>query len=279
MAQRRKPSRPPAKRPPAKRPKALRSQQPFRRRRSMYSQQSQRNGVLFVVVAVFLGIVGIAVANAFSSSNSSVSDTAANQEPTPAATSASPTPSATRTPAASKTASPKPVKTRDRHTAEPVATPKSTPKPTPKPTATPAAACPPAAARVSRARAGLRYPSALPQATVVTRGPRSGTLATADPPSRTITLYLRSCAEESTQHLAVVWMFEAGQLLDVRSWDSSTQGKWEQLRGASFGSTLDLQRDVAAVFAYWQTGTTQWWQSPVAPPTPSRLAQLAPYLQ
>ena len=279
MAQRRKPSRPPAKGPKAKRPQqARRSQQPFRRRRSRYTADSQRKGVLLVIVVVFVGIAGIALANSFSNSGSSVSDTAASQEPTPspAATTASPTPTATQPTAAPKTASPTPGKTpRERHTVAPVTTPKSTPKPT----ATATTSCPPAATRMASARATLRHPSALPQATVVTAGPRSGTLATADPPSRTITLYLRSCAEEPTQRLAVVWMYEAGQLLDVRSWDSSTQNRWQQLRGATFGSTLDLQRDVAAVFAYWQTGSTEAWQSPVAPPSPSRLNQLAPYLQ
>jgi hypothetical protein len=114
---------------------------------------------------------------------------------------------------------------------------------------------------------------------VITAGPRSGTLGTADLSARTITLYLRSCAEESTTRLAVVWMYEAGQFLDVQSWSADKQNQWRQVRGAALGTTTELQQDVAAVFAYWQTGTTEAWQSPVAPPTPSRLAQLAPYLQ
>ena len=239
--------------------------------------------MLFVIVALFVAIAGIALANAISSSNSSVSDTAATQEPTPPPTSGSPTPkptratpTATKTATAAETASPSPVKTpRDRHTAEPV----TSPKPTPKPTTTATADCPSAATRMSRARASLRHPSALPQASVITAGPRSGTLGTADLAGGTITLYLRSCAEESVTRLAVVWMYEAGQFLAVQSWDAAKQDRWRQLRGARLRTTTEMQQDVAAVFAYWQTGSTEAWQSPVAPPAPSRLAQLAPYLQ
>ena len=253
-----------------------------RRRRSRYSRQGQRNGVLVIIVGLFVAITGIAVANAFSSGSKTQPTAAeATQLPTPAATSATPshtaTPKATQsatpkaTTAPPKTAAPTPKVTKDAHTAEPVATHKSTPKAS--------ATCPPAAQRVSRARGTLAHPSTLPQVSLVTAGPRGDTLATADIGSRTITLYLQPCSSEPMQRLAVAWMYEAGQFIDIEGWDDSTKARWRQLRGASLPSNLELRRDAASVFAYWQTGTTQGWQSPVSPPSPSRLAELATFLR
>ena len=113
---------------------------------------------------------------------------------------------------------------------------------------------------------------------VVTAGARQGTLGTAYLGSRTVTLYLRSCAEEPTSKLAIVWMYEMGQFVDVDSWDTATRDHWRQLRGASLASSSELLQDAAAVYTYWQTGSTESWQSPVAPPSPSRLTQLVPFL-
>jgi hypothetical protein len=115
--------------------------------------------------------------------------------------------------------------------------------------------------------------------TVVPAGPRDGTLGTADFASRTVTLYVRDCAKESAAQLAVVWMYEAGQLVDVNSWDSATRARWRQLRGgASLDSNDQLRQDVAAVFAYWETGSTSSWQSPVPPPPSSKLPALSTFL-
>jgi hypothetical protein len=273
----------PQKKPSGRRPKsagkgsARYGTSPFARR-SRYSRRSQRHGVLFVVVALFLGIAGIAVANAFSGGGSSLSGAQATTAPTPVASSTapSPTPTATR-PAPEKTTTATPRQTTEpqhRHTAEPVVTPERSASASPKATSD----CPGGSARLAQARSRLQHLSALPEASFVTAGSRTGTLGTADLASRTVTLYLRSCAEEPASKLAIVWMYEAGQFIDVDSWDTAKRDRWQQLRGASLPSSQALLQDAAAVYSYWQTGSTQSWQSPVPPPSAGQLAELATFL-
>ena len=274
---------------PTARPRKSSSRGPSYRRRSRYSRHSQRNGVLVVVVAVFVAIAGIAIANAFTGRTTTLSGATVDEQPTSTPTPASPTPThsptratprPTQTTVATASASPAPAKSTPaaQHSAEPVASPRHHSTAPSKPTTKRTKACPTASTRLARARAALQHPSALPDVSVVTAGSREGTLGTADLASRTVSLYLRSCAEEPTSKLAIVWMYEAGQFIDVDSWDTATRDRWRQLRGADLTSSSALLQDAAAVYTYWQTGSTESWQSPVAPPSPSRLGQLVPFL-
>jgi hypothetical protein len=246
-----------------------------RRRHALYYRRSQHLG-LIGAVAVVAAVAGVSVANSFVGNGQSVY-VAATGTPVPTARASDPPTRATPTAVATSKPSP-------RESAE-VAADRATkpaparPSPSPSPSAKAQPRCPSAETRLSQARALVRHPSALPQASVVTAGPRDGTLGTADLSDRTVTLYLRSCAEESATKLAIVWMYEAGQFVDVDSWDKATRDGWRLLRnGASLDTTTDLRQDVAAVFGYWQLGTTEAWQSPVAPPAASLLPELATYL-
>ena len=110
-------------------------------------------------------------------------------------------------------------------------------------------------------------------------GGRQGLLGASDAQARTLTLYVRSCSDEPTLELAVVWGYEAGQFIHTEAWDSSTRSHYNQLRGTSFTSSAQFKQDAASVYAFWQTGSTQYWQSPVAPPSYSQLSHLLPYLK
>ena len=110
-------------------------------------------------------------------------------------------------------------------------------------------------------------------------GPRQGLLGASDAQARTLTLYVRDCSAEPTLELAVVWGYEAGQFIRTESWDSATRARWNQLCGSSFSSSAQFKQDAASVFAFWQTGSTQYWQSPVAPPSYAQLSRLVPYLK
>ena len=110
-------------------------------------------------------------------------------------------------------------------------------------------------------------------------GARQGLLGSSDAQARTLTLYVRSCTAEPTLELAVVWSYEAGQFIRTESWSSSTRAKWNQLRGSNFASSAQFKQDAASVYAFWQTGSTSYWQSPIAPPSFSQLSQLVPYLK
>jgi hypothetical protein len=125
----------------------------------------------------------------------------------------------------------------------------------------------------------LQHRDALPDVTLITAGPRQGLLGASDAQARTLTLYVRSCSEEPTLQLAIVWGYEAGQFITTEAWDSATRSRWNQLRGSSFSSSAQFKQDAASVFAFWQTGSTQYWQSPVAPPPFGKLSQLVPYLK
>lgn len=257
------------------------------RRRGLFSRSGQRRWVVVLAVLSLGAFAGIAIASAVSSGNDTATLATADTNK-PAVT---PTPTHALGPfAPSHSASPRPTAHRTSapasHRAAPVhasSSPKAaSPSPAPKPTPTKSAkACPTFVDdRVSQARELLAHPSALGSSRVVAAGPRAGTLGTADYTSRTVTLYVRSCADEPTLQLAVVWMYETGQFVSVEKWDEATRAQWRQLRGApGLVSTDQLRQDVAAVFAYWQTGTTKWWQSPVAPPSASRLSSLVPYLK
>jgi hypothetical protein len=246
-----------------------------RRRHALYYRRSQHLG-LIGAVAVVAAVAGVSVANSFVGNGQTVY-VAATGTPVPTARASEPPTRATPTAVATSKPSP-------RESAE-VAADRATkpaparPSPSPSPSAKAQPRCPSAETRLSQARALVRHPSALPQASVVTAGARDGTLGTADLSDRTVTLYLRSCAEESATKLAIVWMYEAGQFVDVDSWDKATRDGWRLLRGgAALDTTTDLRQDVAAVFGYWQLGTTEAWQSPVAPPAASLLPKLATYL-
>ena len=231
--------------------------------------------MLIVAATGILAIAGVAIAGAIGSGGGS-----STVHPVAAATS-TPSLSPSVTPSPSPTAAPAV------HTSSPSPSPLHTAKQTPKPTATHVVAlptastssCPPAAQRVASARGLLQHPQSLPNVTVVTAGPRAGLLGNADAANRTVTLYVRSCAEEPTIRIAVVWAYEAGQFIPTETWDSSTRAHWEQMRGISgSASATQLKQDAAAVYAFWQTGTSSPWQSPYPPPPASQLSQLASYL-
>ena len=76
-----------------------------------------------------------------------------------------------------------------------------------------------------------------------------------------------------------MWGYEAGQFIHTEAWSSSTRAKWNQMRGSSFTSSAQFKQDAASVYGYWQTGSTSYWQSPIAPPSFSQLSQLVPYLK
>lgn len=125
----------------------------------------------------------------------------------------------------------------------------------------------------------LQHQGELPSATLITDGPRQGLLGAADLSARTLTLFVRSCAEEPTIQLAVVWGYEAGQFIPVQTWSASTVARWAHLRGISgTPSQTLLRQDAASVYALWQTGSTRYWQSSVAPPSSSQLSSLVPFL-
>ena len=95
-----------------------------------------------------------------------------------------------------------------------------------------------------------------------------------------MTLFVRSCANEPTIQLAFVWGYEAGQFIPTQSWSSSTTARYAQLRGINgTPSQTLLRQDAASVYAFWQTGSTRYWQSPIAPPSTSQLQSLVPYLK
>lgn len=264
-----------------------------RRRRGFIARAGERGVALTVLAVAGVAIAGVAVAGAISNGGGT-STVRPESVSTPALPTTSPAASAhgpvplSPTPTATESPSPTP---RPTHTATP--TPKATPKPTPtpSPTATVAAAsskpahtgssssCPPAAKRVSKAGQLLQHRDALPQVSLITAGPRQGLLGASDAQARTLTLYVRSCSEESTLELAVVWGYEAGQFIKTEAWDSGTRSRWNQLRGSNFSSSAQFKQDAASVFAFWQTGSTQYWQSPVAPPSYNKLSQLVPYLK
>jgi hypothetical protein len=110
-------------------------------------------------------------------------------------------------------------------------------------------------------------------------GGQQGLLGASDAQARTLTLYVRSCSDEPTLELAVVWGYEAGQFIRTEAWGSSTRQRWNQLRGSSFASNDQFKQDAASVYAFWQTGSTRYWQSPIAPPSFSQLSQLVPFLK
>jgi hypothetical protein len=164
------------------------------------------------------------------------------------------------------------------HTQAPTPKPSSVAVSSPRATAN-AAPCGSINQRVAAARARLQHQSALPDVTVITQGARPGLLGSSDASARTLTLYVRGCSEEPTLQLAVVWAYEAGQFIRTETWDSSTMSRWRQLRHTSaLASAAQFKQDAAAVYALWQTGSTRYWQSPVAPPSLSQLSQLVPYL-
>lgn len=261
------------------RPKAARRP---RRRRGFMARANERTVALTVLVAAGIAIGGVAITGAVTGGSTTP---VAATTPSPA-TSVTPSPSASGplgpvapTPTATPTATPA--------APSPTAHPKTpSPSPTPSPTAvahsvtpTPAASsCPPASDRVAAARKLLQHADALPDVTLITAGPRQGLLGNADASAKTVTLYVRGCADEPTLQLASVWAYEAGQFVPVQLWDSAKQSKWEQLRGSGNLSYNETKQDAAAVFMYWQTGSTRYWNSPVAPPAFSQLSKLAPFL-
>ena len=251
------------------------------RRRGFIARAGERGVALTVLAVAGVAIAGVAIAGAISSGGTdTVQPDAASTQP-PVTSSPSPSPREPIPP--SPSSSPKP-------TPKPTATAKPTPKPTPTPVVTQVAtsptpkptkssSCPAPAGRVAKARGLLQHRDALPNVRLITAGPRQGLLGEANAQARTLTLYVRSCSQEPTLQLAVVWGYEAGQFIRTEAWDSATMSRWNQLRGSSFSSSAQFKQDAAAVYAFWQTGSTQYWQSPVAPPSFSQLSKLVPYLK
>jgi hypothetical protein len=256
------------------------------RRKGFIARAGERGVALTVLAVAAVAIAGVAVAGALSSGGTDTvqPDAASTQAPVTSSPSPSPRRATPPTPQPAHSSSPKPAP-------KPAATVQPTLKPTPTPVATHAVASPTpkptkssscpstAAGRVAKARGLLQHREALPNVTLITAGPRQGLLGSADAQARTLTLYVRSCSQEPTLQLAVVWGYEAGQFIRTETWDAATRTRWNNLRGSSFTSSAQFKQDAASVFAFWQTGSTQYWQSPVAPPSFSKLSQLVPYLK
>lgn len=258
----------------------------------MIARAGQRGVALTVMGAVAVAIAGIAIAGGLTSSNNTASTQAASTtspsatpNATPSATKSSgplgptlpgqhssqPSPQVTHTAAPSPTSPPSPLPT-----------PSANAKPTPTPSASakPTSSCPNADGRVAAARKLLQHQSALPGDVLLqVEGPRQGLLGASDAQARTVTLYVRNCSQEPTLQLAVVWGYEAGQFIFTERWDSKTRSQWNQLRGSNFSTSAQFKQDAASVYAFWQTGSTQYWQSPISPPSFSQLSKLVPYLK
>jgi hypothetical protein len=266
----------------ARKPTGPAKRQP-RRRRSLMSRASTRGAALTTVLATsVLAIGGVAIAGAIGSGGGGTKPVAAGT-PSASVPVAPPTP----TPTPSRSLAPVPPSAAPTHSSAPkpapvghssAASPTSAPVRSASPAATrsPCASAP--AQRVAAARRLLQHQDALPQVTLVTAGPRQGLLGDSDASARTLTLYVRSCGEEPTIQLASVWGYEAGQFIPVQLWDSAKQSKWEQLRGSGSLSYTQTKQDAASVYAFWQTRSTRYWQSPVAPPSFSQLSKLVPLL-
>jgi len=247
---------------------------------------STRSATLLILGTAVAAIAGVAVAGAITSNGGTTPTAASTPSAPPVSTPSaspsgplgpvlSPPPGTHSSPPAVHTPSPKPTPT-------PVVTPLVTPSAAPSKTPAPAKShCPSNAdGRVAAARQLLRHTSALPNATLITDGPRQGLLGASDLSARTVTLFVRSCADEPTIQLAVVWGYEAGQFIPTQTWSSSTISRYAQLRGISgTPSQTLLRQDAASVYAFWQTGSTRYWQSPIAPPSASQLPSLTPYLK
>jgi hypothetical protein len=254
------------------------------RRRTLFSRAGRKGAVLTMTATAIVAIGGVAIAGAIGSSGGSAPTAAGSPSlppvsppsvtpsqpvgvlaPTPAATHSSPR-AHIQAPQPSVTPS-HPVKSAT-HAATPAATRSAT-----------TSSCPLPAGRVQAARRLMQHPGALPSVRVVTASGRQGLLGASDPIARTLTLYVRSCAEEPTVQLAFVWGYEAGQFIPTETWGSSRQARWAQLRGISgTPSSTVLKQDAASVYAFWQTGTTRYWQSPIAPPSSQLLSSLVPFL-
>jgi len=273
---------------PARRP----TRRPVRRRRGFLTRFGERGVALSVLGVAAVAIAGVAVAGALTSKPADSLQTQAANNPSPAVQTSSPTPSPSGplgplapSSAPTPTHKPSPVRT----TEAPVPTQSPSPaavvsKPKPKPsTASPAATssrCASRDQRVESARRMLQHREALPNARLIVEGPRQGLLGSSDANARTVTLYVRSCSDEPLIQLAVVWGYEAGQFIATERWDSATRSKWRQLRGTTgLATSNELKQDAASVYAFWQTGSTKYWQSPLAPPSFSQLSKLVPYLK
>ena len=260
-----------------------------RRRRSTMSRMSTRSATLLILGTAVAAIAGVAVAGAIT--NGGAKNTASNTPSAPPVSSPTPSPnpsgplgpvaptpvSTHSSPPVVHTPSPKPSPT---PVLTPSLSPSAAPSPTPKTSAT-KQSCPTSpAARAAVARRLLQHTSALPNATLITDGPRQGLLGASDLSARTVTLFVRSCADEPTIQLAFVWGYEAGQFIPIQNWSSSTTSRYAQLRGMSgTPSQTLLRQDVASVYAFWQTGSTRYWQSPISAPSASQLQSLVPYLK
>ena len=272
---------------PARRP----TRKPVRRRRGFLTRFGERGVALTVLGVTAVAIAGVAVAGAITSKPADSVQTDAAASPAPVV-SASPTPSPSGplgplAPSSAATPKPKPSPVRTTPPPAPTHSPSpvvvvATPKPKPS-TASPVATssrCASRDQRVEAARKMLQHREALPNATLITEGPRQGLLGSSDANARTLTLYVRSCDDEPLIQLAVVWGYEAGQFIATERWDSATRSKWRELRGTSGLSTSnELKQDAASVYALWQTGSAKYWQSPIAPPSYSQLSKLVPYLK
>lgn len=247
------------------------------RRRSALSRMTTRGATSLMFGTAVAAIAGVAIAGALTS-NGGTANTASStpsSPPTssPSASHSGPAGPVLETPSA--THSPSPVA----HTPSPKPTPLATTSATPTPSATKSSCPTEPAARVAAARQLLRHQSALPKATLITDGPRQGLLGSSDLVARTLTLFVRTCANEPTLQLAFVWGYEAGQFIPTQSWNASTISRYVQLRGVSgTPSQTLLRQDAASVYAFWQTGSTRYWQSPVAAPAAGQLESLAAYL-
>jgi hypothetical protein len=270
------------------------AKRPQRRRRGLIARAGQRGVALTVLSITAVAIAAVAIAGALTSSNTSGTTQAAATSPSKPAPTASkssgplgptlpglptshPSPHISHAPSLSPT--PAPVTTKPApHTASPSAAAVASPKPTPSESATSNCASP--TDRVAEARRLLQHQSALPSNVALQiEGARQGLLGSSDAQARTLTLYVRSCSDEPTLELAVVWGYEAGQFIRTEAWSSATRARWNQLRGSSFVSSDQFKQDAASVYAFWQTGSTSYWQSPIAPPSYGQLSQLAPYLK
>lgn len=119
---------------------------------------------------------------------------------------------------------------------------------------------------------------------------RRGYLGTTYPASKRIDIYVRSCAAQSNDLLAVTVAHELGHAFDTRYGTRERHATWLRLRGIPASTTWypsppasqDFSYgcgDFAEVFAMWQVNGRYFASELAAPPSRQQLAALIPLMR
>lgn len=119
---------------------------------------------------------------------------------------------------------------------------------------------------------------------------KRGSLGATYPASERIDIYVRSCAAQSNDLLAVTVAHELGHAFDIRYGTRERHAAWLRLRGIPAGTTWypnppapqDFSYgcgDFAEVFALWQVSGRYFASTLAAPPTDSQLEALIPLMR